>query len=46
MKSFYPGDKGFMSFIYLLPGIPYWCDVHHEVHHEVHNVTLKFPAQI
>ena len=46
VKSFYPGDKGFMSFIYLLPGMHYRCDVHHEVHHEVHNVILKFPAQI
>ena len=42
VKSFYPEDKGFMSFIYLLPGMHYRCDVYHEVH----NVILKFPAQI
>lgn len=40
MKSFYPDDKGFVSFVNLTPGIPYRCSVHHEVH----NVVLKFPA--
>ena len=40
MKSFYPEDKGFMSFVNLIPGILYRCSVHHEVH----NVVLKYPA--